>query len=804
MLLLAAVLLVGGDVAQGRQRLELIHEFAGPETHFGGARIFETVLILRAADAVFDRQVLHRLQKERHRLDGRQLGLQAVDNCGDVHLALLEWFEIDQNSSAVNGGVGAIDPDKRRQTLDGRVLQNDPRQSLMAAHHRGERYILRRFGNALDNAGILHREEALGHDDVEQDGQDQGADRDHQRFGFVFKNPLESSAVKRDGVVEYLFRPAIEPALLTLGPMPQQLRAHHRRQRQGDDRGHQDRHRQRDRELTEQPADDIAHEQQRNQHRDQRDGQRKNGEADLLGTLERGLKRRVAFLDEARDVFDHHDRVVNDEAGRNRKRHQREVVEAVAEQVHHAEGSDQRERNRDAGNDRRRQTAQKQEDDHHDQRHRQHQLELHVGHRGANGGGAIGKDLDLHRRGQRGLQARHQGLDAVHDGDDVGAGLALNVEDHGGRGVHPRRGLDVLGVVDGAGDIGELDRCAVMKGDDQRQVVLGGQELVVGADGVRLLLAIEVALGLVDVGAGDGGAQVLEGNSIRRERGRIGLYADRRFLAAADTDQTHAGQLGNLLGQTRVGQVFDLRERQFLRGQRQGENRRVGRIGLAVNGRVGEIRRQVGRGRVDRRLYLLLGNVDIQVEVELERDDRAAERAVRGHLGKPGHLSELALERGSYRRRHHVRTRARVKRHNLDGRIVHLRQRRHGQLPVGDQPGQHQPDHQQRSCNRPEYERARKTHGVPASGTAAVCTLTCDPCCSLSTPSVTTRSPAARPVAMAITSPWVAPTVTLRISTVWSGLTTYTNKPCWLRWRPAAGIRIALCKVLTSSLALTN
>ncbi len=63
----------------------------------------------------------------------------------------------------------------------------------------------------------------------------------------------------------------------------------------------------------------------------------------------------VAFLDVARDVLDHHDRVVDDEAGRDGQRHQRQVVQAVAEQVHHAEGADQRQRHGDAGDDGRRQ-----------------------------------------------------------------------------------------------------------------------------------------------------------------------------------------------------------------------------------------------------------------------------------------------------------------------------------------------------------------------------------------------------------------------------------------------------------------
>ena len=50
----------------------------------------------------------------------------------------------------------------------------------------------------------------------------------------------------------------------------------------------------------------------------------------------------------ARDVLDHHDRVVHDEAGGDGERHQRQVVEAVAQQVHDGERADQRQRHGDA------------------------------------------------------------------------------------------------------------------------------------------------------------------------------------------------------------------------------------------------------------------------------------------------------------------------------------------------------------------------------------------------------------------------------------------------------------------------
>jgi hypothetical protein len=49
----------------------------------------------------------------------------------------------------------------------------------------------------------------------------------------------------------------------------------------------------------------------------------------------------VAVLDKARDVLDHHDRIIDEEADGDGQRHQREIVEAVAEHVHHREGVNQ-------------------------------------------------------------------------------------------------------------------------------------------------------------------------------------------------------------------------------------------------------------------------------------------------------------------------------------------------------------------------------------------------------------------------------------------------------------------------------
>ena len=60
-------------------------------------------------------------------------------------------------------------------------------------------------------------------------------------------------------------------------------------------------------------------------------------------------QRPLAALHVADDVLEHDDRVVDDEADRERQREEREVVEAVAEQRHRRERADERERQREAG-----------------------------------------------------------------------------------------------------------------------------------------------------------------------------------------------------------------------------------------------------------------------------------------------------------------------------------------------------------------------------------------------------------------------------------------------------------------------
>ena len=163
--------------------------------------------------------------------------------------------------------------------------------------------------------------------------------------------------------VEAALGHAIEPAVGMIGRIGQEARAHHRRRGQRDEQRDRHRHRQGDRKFPEQPPDDRAHQQDRQEDRDQRNADRNDGEADFAGPDQRRLHPRRAELHMAGNVLQHDDGVVDDEAGRNRQRHQRQIVEAEAQQIHRAERADDRHRHGDAGDRGGAQIAQEDEDD---------------------------------------------------------------------------------------------------------------------------------------------------------------------------------------------------------------------------------------------------------------------------------------------------------------------------------------------------------------------------------------------------------------------------------------------------------
>ncbi len=189
-------------------------------------------MVLGLADRIVDREVLHRLHIERDAVDRLGRCSQPTNDLADFGAALVVRLEIDQQAAAVERRIRAVDADERRQAFDIGILEDDLCQfALTFGHGRvGDR--LRRFRNALDEAGVLHRKEAFRNEDIERHGQDQRGDRDPQRQSLPVENPTKQAAVGLDQLVEPLTAAALKSALVHVRDRPQELRTSHRHQGQ--------------------------------------------------------------------------------------------------------------------------------------------------------------------------------------------------------------------------------------------------------------------------------------------------------------------------------------------------------------------------------------------------------------------------------------------------------------------------------------------------------------------------------------------------------------------------------------------
>jgi hypothetical protein len=84
------------------------------------------------------------------------------------------------------------------------------------------------------------------------------------------------------------------------------------------------------------------------------------------------------------------------------------------------------------------------------------------------------------------------------------------------------------------------------------------------------------------------------------------------------------------------------------------------------------LRKKIGCA-VDGSLHFLFGDVDVQIQIELQGDDGAAERARRSHLVQAGNLAKLAFERCGDGGAHDVRAGAGIKRLHLNRGVIDLR-----------------------------------------------------------------------------------------------------------------------------------
>ena len=251
--------------------------------------------------------------------------------------------------------------------------------------HLVEADALNRFGADAEPTLVLARQESFRHRLEQIPGPDEQGDRDGHRDGVEAQAAAQRPVVQTQPHVEHLFDRVVDEAVSLRVRRPQEAAREHRRQADRHQAGHENRDADRHGELMRQPSDDAAHEQHRNENSGERQRHRDDRERDFLRPVVGGAHRRLAHLHVPDDVLQHDDGVVDDEADAERQRHERQVVEAVVEEVHHGERADDRRRQREARDDRRRNVPQEDEDDQDDEADRQDERELDVVNRVADG-----------------------------------------------------------------------------------------------------------------------------------------------------------------------------------------------------------------------------------------------------------------------------------------------------------------------------------------------------------------------------------------------------------------------------------
>jgi hypothetical protein len=121
---------------------------------------------------------------------------------------------------------------------------------------------------------------------------------------------------------------------------------------------------------------------------------------------------------------------------------------------------------------------------------------------------------------------------------------------------------------------------------------------------------------------------------------------------------------------------------------------------------------EVGARGIDRRLDVARGAIDVTAEVELQRDARLADAALRRHLGDVGDLAEMTFERLGDAGGDGFRTGAGKLRADRDGREIDLRQRRHRQSRESHNAGERDRQRQQRRRHRPRDEWCGNVHSA--------------------------------------------------------------------------------------------
>ena len=221
--------------------------------------------------------------------------------------------------------------------------------------------VRRRLDHSEHHALVLGRRQFPLREHVERNHQyrDDRPQREHHRP--VTQRAGQSTFIGAAHTFEAAIDPSREAALGV--SRAQQLRSHHRRERQRHDSGDDHRARQRERELAEQRAGQSALNADGRVHRGQRDGHRDDRAHQFAGGIDGSPVRRLAHLQMALDVLHHDDGVVHHQSDRKHDGQQGQQVDGETGREHQEDGANQRNRNGHDRDEHRAHRSEEQEND---------------------------------------------------------------------------------------------------------------------------------------------------------------------------------------------------------------------------------------------------------------------------------------------------------------------------------------------------------------------------------------------------------------------------------------------------------
>src|SRR6202000_2507415 len=109
---------VAGYIGELRKLVQLVDQLRRPFSELRRVGILKDKLILRSADSALDGEVLDRLHIKRDAGQRSRAVLEPLHDRRNIRFTLVTRLEIDQDSTAVERGVGAVHADKGRKALD--------------------------------------------------------------------------------------------------------------------------------------------------------------------------------------------------------------------------------------------------------------------------------------------------------------------------------------------------------------------------------------------------------------------------------------------------------------------------------------------------------------------------------------------------------------------------------------------------------------------------------------------------------------------------------------------------------------